>query len=333
MLTVCTREDVARKAKELYEDTLVDELLVDKRGKVTIQSRKEVLYRECSRLSSVFKTPDEELMMRFACSLFCSPDTMISVTQQWQRMSGHTIAPKEYQGEGRIWTTLLHLLVCDANMAIEMVSMFQTYESKVYVFGMESCPMMESLYERGAFTGTCLGEDVVPGDKRVTSPSFLRFDTGYLPTLSGRACLCLLRSRGAFQQTQYRTGSSACAVQSVLRDEVDFIYQTVFDHFRPCVLACMLVSFAWAAYRHPSPFYKQRFSRYVASLLVHIDHVILPMLEKEADHPAESFDERMYKRLGMLRTVLEHFLECEGSAGYSEETLRHLYQYMWERLV
>ena len=328
MLTVCTREDVHRKANEMYTDVLVDELLTDKRGKQTISQRREVLYRECTRLSSTFKTTDEEVMLRFACSLFSSPSTMMGVTQHWQKMAGHTIAPKEYQGEGRIWTTLLHLMVCDVRLAVEMVSMFQTYEAKIYLYGIESCPLMESLYERGAFEDTCLGEEVVPVDKRVTSPSFLRFDPGYLPTLSGRGCLCILRSRGVFRQNQFRTGSSACTVQSMLTDECQFIYETLFEHFRPCVLACMLVSFAWAAYQAGADFYKQRFSRYVASLLIHIDRVLIPMTEER-----EGGGRMLSRRLNILRTVLERFLERKGSLGYTEETLNELYEYMWDCLL
>ena len=317
----------------------MDELLVDKRGKVKIEDRRKVLYDECMRLNSRFKTTDEEVMMRFSASLFSSPDTMLSVCQQWQSMAGHTIVPKEYQGEGRVWATLLHLLACDANLSVEMVSMFQTYETRVYLYGMESCPMMEYLHQDGFLDGTCLGEEVVPMDKRVTSPSFLRFDSGFLPTLSGRGCLCMLRLRGAFRHNQFRTGSNSCSVQANLRDELSFIYQEVFDYFRPCVVACMLVSFAWAAYRMTEPFFKQRFSRYVASLMVHIEHRILPSLEdrllrgeessSEDQRPKDPLAEKLSHRLSILSIVLRKFLESEECNGYTVDTLKVLYDYMW----
>lgn len=329
---VFKKDDIFNKAKNLYTEILFNELLEDKRYIESIEERSKKLYKECIRLSSVFKTTDEEVMMRFSCSLFTSPSTMISITQHWQRMCGHTIYPKEYQGEGRVWTTLLHLMVCDSILSTEMVPMFQTYETRVYLYGIESCPIMESLYERGLFHGTCLSEEIVPVEKRVFSPSFLRFDPGYLPTLSGRCCLCLLGSRGVFNHTQYRPGSDCCAIQTNLRDEMSFIYETIFDYFRPCIIGCMLLSFSWASYKSKSTFFKDRFSVFVASLVLHIDNVIIPCLSEgsKGEYP---FDEKVIIRLNILKTVIEHFLEVEGTKGYTEETIKDLYNYMWYRIA
>jgi len=312
MDVICTRKEVQTKVYMLYKTRILDEI----EGSVSpssLESRKKQLYERCIRLASTFRTTDEEIMVHFSTSLFTSPSTMLAIAQQWERMAGHTIAPKELHGQGRVWTCLIHTLVSDGDLTLEMVPLCQSYSMKIYLYGMNTCPYFESLFDHGFFRGTCI--DV---EKRVLSPSYLRFDPDFLPTLSGRAALNILRRRTAFKHVSYRTGSGVCAVQSCLDPALDFIFQTVFNHFRPCIVACLLITMTWSAYKMSSSLFKERFSDCIASLLVHIEE--------------NKYPEELHGRLSILRILLESYLEKKGGEGYTMETLKRLYRDLWNEM-
>lgn len=311
MDVVCTGEEVRKKVYKLYTERIREEI---EDSSSPLESRKRQLYERCAQLSSTFRTTDEEIMVHFATSLFTSPLTMLAIAQQWERMSGHTIASKELHGRGRIWTCLLHTLVSEGNLMLEMAPLCQSYSMKIYLYGMNSCPYIEALYDHGFFDKTCM--DV---KKRVLSPSYLRFDPEFLPTLSGRAALNLLRRRNAFQHISFRTGSGVCAVQSDLNPSLDFIFQTVFNHFRPCIVASFLIAMTWSAYKMSSSIFKERFSECIASLLVHVE---------ERDYPEE-----LHGRLSILRTLFESYLEKKEGEGYTLQTLENLYRDLWNEIL
>lgn len=312
-MEVCTRDDVRRKVQALRRTKVVLD------PSLPLESRKQHLYRRCEELVSTFRTTDEELMIHFATSLFDRPETMLSIAQQWERMSGHVIAPKELHGRGRVWTCLMHTMLSEGNLVLEMSPTCQSYAMKIYLYGMISCPRVEELFDQEFFAGTCMD---VP--KRVLSPSYLRFDSEFLPTLHGRGALNMLRRRNAFQVTSYRTGSAVCAVQSNLRPNLDFVFQTVFNHFRPCIVACLLVAMTWSAYKMSSSLFKERFSEHIASLLNHIG--------------SRSCPPGLKGRMEILRTLLERYLENPGAldsgakGGYTLETLETLYHDLWNTL-
>lgn len=318
--------------KHLYRELLGD----DKQQKQADKSRREWMKRECIRMSSPHFVTDEELMVRFVGGLFTNCDTMLLICQQWEAMSGYTIIPSELHGNGKIWTTLLCMTICDTDLTMEMVPMFQSYYTMIYFFGMDSCPMMEYLYEKNLFCGTCIDSNVIPQEKRVTSPGFLRFDARALPTLSGSATLGILRRRKVFLSTRYRTGSSCAGVQSCLSDPLNFIFETAFNKFRPCIIACMIVSLYWSAKSRPPSLFVERLQTSLILFIYNIKHSVIPnlkeKLEKKKEGKKRIMIKKMVSRLNVIETLLNDYIESITGNGYSKETLCKLYMDMWSRI-
>jgi hypothetical protein len=321
----------------------------------TVKSRREWMKGECIRMSSPHFVTDEELMIRFVGGLFTNCNIMLFICQQWEAMLGYTIIPSELHGNGRIWTTLLCITMCDTDLTMEMVPMFQSYYTMIYLFGMDSCPMMEYIYDKNLFCNTCIDSREIPQEKRVTSPGFLRFDARALPTLSGSATLGILRRRKVFLSTRYRTGSSCTGVQSCLSDSLNFIFETVFNRFRPCIIACMIISLYWSAKSRPPSLFVERLQTSLILFIYNIKHSAIPNLEEKLKKKKKKkkkkknkksnkngqhnegkkkiiMIKKMISRLNIIETLLNNYIECPIGNGYSKETLCKLYMDMWSTI-
>jgi hypothetical protein len=333
-LEIPIRERVFREAVALYKNQLRKEwsaMLHDEPRKASHWMR-----RECMELSNVLTTADDLLVLRFSAGLFANPRVILPICQQWERMALHTIAPEALAGEGRVWTLLLHLMLCEPSLEIGLEPMFQDYQTMVFPMGMGNCVLMELMYKHGMFKDSPL--DIEHEESRVTSPAFLRFDVRFLPTVSGRMALNFIGARKCFDCVGYQENSNVAYLLSRLKEHLEPVYTTLFEHFRPCIVACMLVAICWACCSR-GPAYRESMSVCLAHLLVFLQRLPLQfeLLARSPPGPTiDKHEERLMrlilKRTRILRTTIEFFQhECK-TMGYSLLALDALYQARWKTL-
>jgi len=292
--------------------------------------------KECLELSDVLRIPDDLLVLRFSAGLFANPRTMLVICQQWERMALHTIAPEALAGEGRVWTLLLHLMICEPNLEVGLEPMFQDYQTMVFLMGMEQCPMMELMYRYDLFKDSPL--DIEHEESRVTCPAFLRFDVAHLPTISGRMTLNFIGARKCFDSVGYQENSNVAYLSSCLKESLEPIYTVLFEHFRPCILACMLVAICWACCSRGHK-YRTSMSECLAHLLVFLDRipVQIELLTraspgKRLDRHEEWLMRKIVRRTRILRPTLNYFQEECKTMGYSLLALDALFRARWDSL-
>lgn len=329
METISVKERVFKEAFTLYENQLKKEWstrLGEDPRKASVWMRKE-----CQKLSNVLTIPDDFLVLRFSAGLFANPRTMLSICQQWERMALHTIAPEALAGEGRVWTLLLHLMICEPSLEIGLEPMFQDYQTMVFPMGMEQCALMECMYAHGLFKDSPL--DIKHEESRVTCPAFLRFDVAYLPTISGRMMLNFIGARKCFDAVGYQENSNVAYLLSCLKESLHPIYTTLFEHFRPCILACMLVAICWACCSRGIAC-RTSMSECLAHLLAFLDRVSAQV--ELASTSMEGHDRylmhKIVQRTRILRPTIKYFQEECKTMGYSLLALEALFRARWNTL-
>ncbi len=295
----------------------------------------EWMREECVRLSCMLTIPDDLLMLRFSAGLFANPKTMLAICQQWERMALHTIAPEALAGEGRVWTLLLHLMICEPNLEIGIEPMFQDYQSMVFLMGMQECPFIELMYKYDLFKDSPL--DIKHEESRVMCPAFLRFDAHFLLTISGRTTLSLITARKCFDSVGYQENSNISYLLSCLKESLAPVYETMFHHFRPCILACMLVSICWACCSRGSV-YRKSMAGCLAHLLTFLERlpVQIDLLRAQGAFLEEKHDEYLLKKIvhrtrPLLETI-QYFQNDFKDSGYSLRALDALFSARWNAM-
>ena len=322
---------VFEKASAVYASHLDKEWSAKLQGNTAAAS--EWMSAECTRLVCVRNISDDTLMLRFSSGIFANARTMLAICQQWERMALHIIAPEKLAGEGRVWIMLLHLMLCEPNLEQGIDPMFQGYQTMVYLMGTSDCPFMELLYTYNFFEGTPL--DIEHEQDRVISPAFLRFHSHYLPTISGRMAFLFLGARNCFTSTSYAENSNTSYLQSCLRESLAAIYDTLFNHFRPCILACMLVAICWGACSR-GEVYRASMSESIAHLLAFIDRMKLQMEQHLRAQQVSRHEEHLLRviaqRVSILKKTIDYFqIDCKTS-GYSLLSLDALFRARWTTL-
>jgi hypothetical protein len=299
---------------------------------------------ECRRLSNVLSIPDDLLVLRFSAGLFANSRTMLAICQQWERMALHIIAPERLAGEGRVWATLLHMMLCEPNLEVGLEPMFQDYQTMIFPMGMRECPLMELLYRHDLFQGTPMEIPKEHEESRVTSPAFLRFDVRFLPTISGRMVLTFIQSRKCFDAVGRQENSNVAYLLSCLKESLEPIYATLFNHFRPCIVASMLVAICWACCSRGQR-YRQSMSSCLAHLVAFLDRlpVHIGLLRRagtfgdgEGEYGNAKHERRLLgviiRRTRVLRKTIEYFQRDQKTLGYSQVALDALFQARWGTL-
>lgn len=291
--------------------------------------------KECEKLSNVLIIPDDLLVLRFSAGIFANSRIMFSICQQWERIALHTLAPEALAGEGRIWAMLLHLMLCEPNLEIGIEPMFQDYQTMVFPMGMKECPLMELMYRYNMFKDTPL--DIKHEESRVTSPAFLRFDVRFLPTISGRAVLAFIQSRKCFDSVSFQENSNVAYLLSCLKESLEPIYNTLFNHFRPCIVACMLVTICWACCSR-GPQHRESMSECLSHFVVFLERLPLhaTLLHRAGRLRGKEHEKRLLRtvlrRTRILRITIDYFQENNKTIGYSQLALDTLFQARWSTL-
>jgi hypothetical protein len=331
-----------KNARIIQQDILSVEY-VHLRIRETEQHR-ERMHEKAKIFLNIYVISDEELMTRFCCGLFANPSVSLGICQQWEAVGSHLLYSGGLIGNGKIWTLLLHTLLCPPNLQVGLVPIFQQYQTMIYPFGMDTCSIMEFLLSnpsiKGLFKKTPL--DVAEGDL-VTCPGFLRFDVAFLPVLAGRLCLCCLRTRKCFTDISFQYGSDICYRMATLSGPTHFIYNTLFEHFRPCLVASMMVALVWAAQKRGLTFLHLLLEtlKDFHYTLERIQMFIRKFLQM---YPDTRCTQRGLFRKSLLHTIAERisvlgvlmrkyfrsFGEDEGD--YSLRVLHMIYQEWWDML-
>lgn len=325
------KEKIFSSAKDIYKKKLSVEWSKDLEN--DNKKASQWMYNECMQLSNVLKIPDDLLMLRFSSGLFANPKTFVPICQQWERMSLHVMAPDTLTGEGRVWTLFLHLILCEPILEVSLEPIFQDYQIMVYLMGMGECKLLTYMHEHDMFYDTPL--DIKNAENRITCPAFLRFDAKFLPTISGRMTLNFLTSRKCFEHIGYQENSNISYLSSCLRHNLNVIYVTLFNHFRPCVVACMLVSVCWACCARGES-HHHAMSESITHLLLFLERTKILVKKNLMDPSVDERDKmvmkKIHKRISKFGSII-HFLQNDCKhVGYSMKALEHLFGLHWELL-
>lgn len=323
---------VAQRALSLYNDHLMYEWSDELQEDQTLAAN--WMTQESRSLGDILSISDENLVLRFSAGLFANAHTFLCICQQWESMASHTIASRELEGKGRVWALFLHVLLCEPDLNIEIITIFQEYEEIIYPFGVEPSRLIQMLYKKGWLDNTPL--DTADKKNRVTSPAFLRFDVKFLSTISGRLALCMIQHRNGFDSTTFREESNTAYFQSLLRENLEPIYRTVFEHFRPCIVSCLLTAVTWAACSRGEN-YRRDMASCLAKLIVHVEKIrewATRALENEEYQSVQDrrILEKCVQRLDHLGQAVLFFEEKCKSLGYSLLSLCAMYTARWKSL-
>lgn len=343
-----TLSGLYKNACVIYRTILTQEY-VRVRKRETEEYRAKI-HKEALRLVDLGLVTDEELMTRFTCGLFSNPSVWVGICQQWEAIGSHIICSGGLIGEGKIWTMLLHTLVCSPRLELGIVPIFQQYQTMVYPYGMDSCGMIELLLSnpnmKALFRNTPLD---VPHDQLVTSPAFLRFDISFLPVLSCRIPLCCLRTRKCFTDISFQHGSDTCYRMRNMDVPTHYIYTKLFEHFRPCLVAALMVSLCWSAHKR-GPIFVSILSETIRSFVLKIENIsnvftetcnyvngcyegIKECVLTDRGHFRKSNLLRMAKNMRILRFLIQKYFHRQVKTGdYSLKILHAIYADVWKAL-
>jgi hypothetical protein len=342
----------------LYRNACVIQRIILAQEYVRVRKReteeyREEIHKEALRLVNLELTTDEELITKFTCGLFANPSVWMGICQQWEAIGSHIVCSGGLVGEGKIWTILLHTLVCSPRLELGIVPIFQQYQTMVYPYGMDSCTMVELLLSnpnmKALFRNTPLD---VPSDQLVTSPAFLRFDVSFLPVLSCRIPLCCLRTRKCFTDTSFQHASDTCYRMRNLDVPTHYIYTKLFEHFRPCLVAALMVSLCWAAHKR-GPIFVSILSETIRSFIRTIESISDAFIEicrddddddsegggikecalTDRGHFRKSNLLRMAENMRILGDLVQRYFHRQVKTGdYSLKMLHAIYADVWKTL-